>query len=117
MKHLAPIIEERREKNLSGSLQSDDHEQPVRYRQKYWLSATNYSQNDMLSWLMSEAAPGLEQTTESIVLRMLNINFLAIHTTSMVCSTPYAQTEKPSDPKFLVIGSCSFSPGIEARIP
>ncbi|KDQ24036.1 hypothetical protein PLEOSDRAFT_161982 [Pleurotus ostreatus PC15] len=38
--------------------------------------------NDMLSWLMDAATPGHCQTDESLAVRMLNVNFLALHTTS-----------------------------------
>jgi hypothetical protein len=37
----------------------------------------------MLSWLMDEAQ-GEERTTEKLTLRILNLNFAAIHTSSMV---------------------------------
>lgn len=38
----------------------------------------------MLTWLMDAATPGLEQTSESLALRLLTINFAALHSTSMV---------------------------------
>jgi len=39
--------------------------------------------NDVLSWLIDGAPSGLEQTTESLALRMLNVNFMGIHSTSV----------------------------------
>jgi hypothetical protein len=43
-------------------------------------------QNDMLMWLMSEAK-GVERSLEGLALRLLAVNFAAIHTTSMVSRT------------------------------
>jgi hypothetical protein len=40
------------------------------------------SQNDMLMWLMSEAK-GVERSLEGVARRLLAINFVAIHTTSL----------------------------------
>ncbi|KAF5370913.1 hypothetical protein D9615_009789 [Tricholomella constricta] len=37
--------------------------------------------NDMLAWLMEAATSGEEQTTDSLSLRMLNVNFMSIHST------------------------------------
>lgn len=55
-------------------------------RDHYPLPAnTNFGlKNDMLAWLMDAATPGLEQTSESLALRLLTINFAALHSTSMV---------------------------------
>ena len=41
-------------------------------------------QNDMLMWLMEEAQ-GDERSTRNLALRILTVNFAAIHTSSMVC--------------------------------
>lgn len=41
-------------------------------------------QNDFLSWLIDSAPTGREQETDSLILRMLTVNFVALHTTSMV---------------------------------
>ena len=41
-------------------------------------------QNDLITWLLEEAK-GPQRTIEQISLRVLGINFAAIHTTSMVC--------------------------------
>ncbi|EGN93634.1 hypothetical protein SERLA73DRAFT_189361 [Serpula lacrymans var. lacrymans S7.3] len=64
IKHLQPIIEERR-----------------RYIEEYgddWAEKPK----DMLSWLMDEAK-GEEQTARLLTMRILTINFAAIHTSSM----------------------------------
>jgi len=43
----------------------------------------NWKQNDMLMWLMSEAK-GVEKSLEGLARRLLLLNFVAIHTTSLV---------------------------------
>ena len=40
-------------------------------------------QNDMLMWLMDEAQ-GQEQSVRNLAIRILTVNFTAIHTSSMV---------------------------------
>ena len=40
-------------------------------------------QNDMTSWLIDKAPPGL-RTVEHLVARILTVNFSGIHTTSLV---------------------------------
>ncbi|TFK66593.1 cytochrome P450 [Pluteus cervinus] len=64
IRHLGPMIEERlaREKQLG----SEDPERP----------------NDLISWLLDYATPGL-RTVYDLTTRVLTINFAAIHTTSM----------------------------------
>ena len=42
-----------------------------------------FVQNDMTSWLIDNASPAL-RTAEDLVLRILSVNFSAIHTTSLV---------------------------------
>ncbi|KAJ3807698.1 cytochrome P450 [Lentinula aff. lateritia] len=39
-------------------------------------------QNDMLSWLMEASPLNEEYSTESLSMRMLNVNFVALHTTT-----------------------------------
>ena len=48
-------------------------------------------QNDLITWLLEEAK-GPQRTIEQISLRVLGINFAAIHTTSMVCPIRRAST-------------------------
>ncbi|KAF8876321.1 cytochrome P450 [Infundibulicybe gibba] len=62
--HLRPLIEERR-----------------KHMEEYGTASDGENAN-MIGWLMDAAPPGLTQTTESLALRMLNVNFMAIHTTS-----------------------------------
>ncbi|KAF9475570.1 cytochrome P450 [Pholiota conissans] len=64
IKHVGPIIEERLAKRKDGNLKVDDES------------------NDLISWLISEA-PESQCTVEGIALRILTINFAAIHTTTM----------------------------------
>ena len=40
------------------------------------------SQNDMLMWLMSEAK-GVEMSLEGVARRLLLVNFVSIHSTSL----------------------------------
>ena len=49
------------------------------------VSSWEYYKNDLLSWLLNEAPPELKNVHD-LTLRILVINFAAIHTTSMVCS-------------------------------
>ncbi|KAF9458999.1 cytochrome P450 [Collybia nuda] len=63
--HLKPLIEER--KRLIEEFGPSYPDKP----------------NDMLTWLMDAAPPGLERTSESFVLRLLTVNFAALHSTSM----------------------------------
>lgn len=48
-----------------------------------WRQYLTLEQNDFLAWLMDEAK-GYELTTRALVLRLLTLNFAAIHTSSMV---------------------------------
>ncbi|KAJ7030452.1 cytochrome P450 [Mycena alexandri] len=62
LKHLEPLITERRKRSPKphdGTLE-----------------------NDMLAWLMDCAPADREYSPESLAMRMLNVNFVAIHTTS-----------------------------------
>ncbi|KAJ7285046.1 cytochrome P450 [Mycena rebaudengoi] len=60
LKYLRPMIEERRKRRSNG--------QEI--------------ENDMLSWLMDTAPAEHEHSAQSLAMRMLNVNFVAIHTTS-----------------------------------
>ncbi|KAF8178062.1 cytochrome P450 [Pholiota molesta] len=67
IRHVGPIIEERlakRKEAGTADLDSDD------------------GANDLISWLINEA-PESQLTVEALALRILSINFAAIHTTSM----------------------------------
>ncbi len=44
-------------------------------------------QNDLLSWLLEMADGGERRTVRDLTNRVLAMNFAAIHTTSMVCTT------------------------------
>ena len=41
-------------------------------------------QNDLLQWLIESAPPGRERTVPALALRVLVVNFAALHTTSTV---------------------------------
>lgn len=75
--HLRPIINHRREKQLELGDRWDDRP------------------NDMLMWCMDEAK-GEEQSVDRLALRILFINFGAVHTTSMAfTSAIYRLAEHP----------------------
>ncbi|KAJ6531847.1 cytochrome P450 [Mycena capillaripes] len=59
LKHLGPMIAARRKQHPKGN-----------------------DENDMLTWLMETAPADQEYSAESLAMRMLNVNFVAIHTTS-----------------------------------
>lgn len=50
------------------------------------LINTYISQNDMLQWIMDEAA-SRDPSVKAIAERLLMVNFAAIHTSSNVCSS------------------------------
>ncbi|KAF8159223.1 cytochrome P450 [Crassisporium funariophilum] len=64
MRHLAPIVEARRQREREGN--GEDEGQSVNF----------------LSWLMDDAE-GEEATLKNLSMRILTINFAAIHTSSM----------------------------------
>ncbi|KAJ7678861.1 cytochrome P450 [Mycena polygramma] len=75
LKHLGPMIADRREKRANG----------------------NAEENDMLAWLMDTAPVGQHYSAESLAMRMLNVNFVAIHTTSKtITHAIYHLASKPS---------------------
>jgi len=91
MKHLKPIIEERQKK--IDEYGPDYPDKPVSNALFPSTSSTIFDpslQIDFLSWLMDEAK-GEEQSVRNLTLRVLIINFAAIHTTSMVCCGDIAQ--------------------------
>lgn len=46
----------------------------------------------MIQWLIEQANED-ERTVDDIVMRILVVNFAAIHTSSMVCLTSFATVE------------------------
>ncbi|KAJ7756492.1 cytochrome P450 [Mycena maculata] len=62
LKHLGPMVMDRWKRKSNA----DDGE----------------IENDMLTWLMDTAPADQEYSVESLAMRMLNVNFVAIHTTS-----------------------------------
>ncbi|KAF8899435.1 cytochrome P450 [Infundibulicybe gibba] len=83
LRHLRPLIEERR-----------------KHMEEYG-TASNGENANMIDWLMDAAAPGLTQTPESLALRMLNINFVALHSTSMTFT--HALFHLASRPQYAVL--------------
>ncbi|KAE9393372.1 cytochrome P450 [Gymnopus androsaceus JB14] len=70
-KHLEPLILERLQKE-----------------EEYGSSEWPGKPNDLISWLLDEAkGERRNNIVYNIVLRILNINFAAIHTTSVACTT------------------------------
>ncbi|KAL0573825.1 hypothetical protein V5O48_008120 [Marasmius crinis-equi] len=65
LKLLRPVIEE------------------TRARRKRVLQAPAGSEN-MIDWLMDSAPDGNEQSAESLTMRVLNVNFVALHTTTKI---------------------------------
>ncbi|OBZ73117.1 Ent-kaurene oxidase [Grifola frondosa] len=80
MRHLAPIIAQRRR---SMAEYGDD-----------WVDKPN----DLLQWLM-EAAEGEERKSEALVLRILTLNFASIHTTSITFT--HALYHLAANPEYL----------------
>ncbi|KAG5651328.1 hypothetical protein H0H81_009081 [Sphagnurus paluster] len=82
IKHLEPIIEERR-KNMEE------------YGKDYPGKPVRMLENDMLSWLMDEAK-GDETSSRNLTLRILTVNFAAIHTSTMTfCHALFHLAEHP----------------------
>lgn len=84
LKHLKPIIEDRKTKIENSG--PDYPGKPVTSI-SFFSKNTNLidkRKNDALSWLMDEAKDE-ERSTYNLALRVLTLNFAAIHTTSMVC--------------------------------
>ena len=83
---LRPIIQER----LDLLTEHDDGwlEKPVSKASSSDVCFNSYltvkSKNDMLSWLI-EAAPKEEPLIRSVTLKIIVLNFAAIHTSMMVC--------------------------------
>ncbi|KAL0568426.1 hypothetical protein V5O48_013554 [Marasmius crinis-equi] len=55
----------------------------TRDRRKRQLEAPTGSEN-MIDWLMNAAPDGNEQSAESLAMRLLNVNFVALHTTTKI---------------------------------
>ncbi|KAI0050551.1 cytochrome P450 [Auriscalpium vulgare] len=81
IRHLEPVIEERRKlfQEHGGVCQED-------------------RPNDMLTWFMNEAK-GIEQTTQQLALRLLTVNFAAIHTSSL--SFTHALYHLAANPQYI----------------
>lgn len=82
-KHLSLVIEERLRNEAQYG--QDWAEKPVRiliHKQERYTDVDPY-QNDLLSWLIDEA-PEDRKTVHDLALRILVVNFAAIHTSSLV---------------------------------
>ena len=83
MRHLVPVIQDRQ--RHIDEYGKDWVDKPV--CSAFSCFATNrfkiYSENDMIAWLMDEAR-GDEKSLRNLTLRILILNFSAIHTTTMV---------------------------------
>lgn len=88
MKYLHRLIDDRRQ--YLSSTYDGSPEKPVRSVLSSLPSTHRVLnvviQNDLLMWLMEEAK-GDEQSDRNLALRVLALNFAAIHTTSMVRSS------------------------------
>jgi ubiquinone biosynthesis protein UbiJ len=91
IRHVGPIIQERLAKrNPAGAADVDPDDEAVSgsvFRLQticvYAFCPIALRQNDLISWLISEA-PESQRTVRALALRVLTVNFAAIHTTSMV---------------------------------
>jgi hypothetical protein len=84
LNHMAPLLAARRKEREE---KGDNYDKPV------WLilgrcnsrqKLINSMQVDLVTWLMDEAE-GKETTDWYFTLRIMTANFVAIHTSSMVC--------------------------------
>jgi hypothetical protein len=83
-KYLQPIIEERLEKEARYG--SDWSGKPVQYFPEFkrlHSCLLTMCQNDLISWIL-ECAEEHQKTIRDVTIRVLQVNFGAIHTTSMV---------------------------------
>lgn len=84
LSHVGPTIEERllKEKELGPNWQG----KPVGLRQTSSSCILVYTtKNDLISWLIEKAPPEL-RTVRGVTVRLLTLNFAALHSTSMVGS-------------------------------
>jgi hypothetical protein len=86
MEFIRPVVEER-----SATMEEfgeDWDDKPVRLFTSFNVDVIAYAgeQNDMLMWFMNEAKGG-ERSLEGFARRLLVVNFVAIHTTSLVSHT------------------------------
>jgi hypothetical protein len=84
MRHLVPIIQDRQ--RHIDEYGKDWVDKPVSRACQCFtqiISTNSHPQNDMLAWLMDEAR-GEEKSLRNLTLRVLIVNFSAIHTTTMV---------------------------------
>ncbi|THU75981.1 cytochrome P450 [Dendrothele bispora CBS 962.96] len=76
--------------------------QPVIEQRRMAMSAsTTRPSNDMLSWLMATAEPLRPHSNESLAMRMLNVNFVALHTTTKTLT--HAIYHLASQPQYIPI--------------
>jgi len=90
---IRPMVEERFAKMEEFG---EDWDMPVCVPILPW-SFSHYCmelQNDMLTWLMSEAK-GVEKSLEGLARRLLVVNFAAIHTTSQASNYTLLPTSQP----------------------
>jgi hypothetical protein len=80
-KYLQPIIEERLEKEAQYG--PDWSGKPVSIQQCLPGSLLTMHQNDLISWIL-EYAEDYQKNIRDVMIRVLQVNFGAIHTTSMV---------------------------------
>lgn len=85
VKHIGPIIRERYEnmEKYGDNWQDKPVCMPGLGFTKGVITRLGRSQNDMLQWLM-DIAEGEEREIRALVMRILTINFAAIHTSSNV---------------------------------
>jgi len=82
-KHVAPIFEERLRMKAEHDKDSPDREVNSRLRIIPAPNTLTILQNNYISWLL-DAVDGNKRTTRDLMLRVLAINFGAIHTSTTV---------------------------------
>ena len=82
LKHLAPLIAARRKEHKENRSNPETQVCSIFGGYNQYSKLINSAQSDLLTWLFEE---GKEDDTTDLTLRILGINFAAIHTSSVVC--------------------------------
>jgi len=82
LKHLVPLIAARRKEYKEGGSNPETQVCSIFGEYNQYSKLTNSAQADLLTWLFDE---GKEDDATDLTLRILGINFAAIHTSSVVC--------------------------------
>jgi len=96
MRLLAPVIEDRQRHIDEYGKEWED--KPVGYFSPLIkdLFSCIYPQNDLLFWLMDDASD-IEKSVQNLTLRVLTLNFAALHTSSMVLISSYGRDHRNNE--------------------